>query len=194
MLETTFELKMPRWLQEPETALKPMREAAARAMSVALVKHFRAKNRKEPNARGWKRSNYWSQVADSVTTRVEGNAAIAEIRKEGVRLHWLGGVVKPSPGHKALAIPADPEVYGVWPSEWNGKSKKDKPFMVWREGEKTGFLAVKGSDPEHPRVLWWLTGATHHQADETTLPDTDTLAKSVQRACKGVLRTLKGAE
>lgn len=184
--------KLPPVLKDPEAAVRAMLDASARAMSNTLIRHFREKNRKEPNAKGWKRSNYWSQVGDSVTSRVDGKTAVAEIRKEGVRLHWLGGTVKPRPWHRALAIPADPSVAGMWPSEYDGKSKKDKPFLVWREGEQRGFLAVKGSDPEHPRVLWWLTGATHHKPDETTLPATDTLAKAVQRACRSVLRALKG--
>lgn len=181
--------KLPPVLKDPAGAVRDMLDASARAMSNALIRHFRAKNAK-PNAKGWKRSNYWSRAADSVTHRVEGSTAIAEIRKEGVKLHLLGGTVRPRAGHKAVAIPADPSVAGIWPSEYSGKKGSVATFLVWKKGESSGFIAEKGSDPEHPRILWWLTGATHHKPDPTTLPENAQLEAAVTRACNSVLRAL----
>lgn len=193
-MEITLDIQMPKLppaMEHPDQAVKAMLDASARAMSNTLIRHFRAKNG-TPNAKGFKRSNYWSQAADSVTTRVEPDAAIAEVRKEGVKLHLLGGTVRPKNGHRAMAIPADPSVAGMWPSEYAGKNGGVKTFLVWKDGEKTGFIGTKGSDPEHPRILWWLTGATHHKADPTTLPEKSEMAAAVQRACKAVLRGLQG--
>lgn len=177
--------KLPEGLEHPEKVVKDMLDASARAMSVALIKHFRKKNG-TPNAKGWKRSNYWSQAGESVTSRVEGDAAVAQIAKEGVLLHWKGGTVRPKAGHKALAIPADSSVAGKWPSE--GTSVKT--FLAWSKKKDFGFIAESGKRPL--RVLWWLKRETHHKPDPTTLPDTATMETAVQRACKSVLRALTG--
>ena len=181
------QIALPAWLARPETFRRSLLEGAQRAMTNTLVKHFRAKDRAEPNAQGWARSHWWNRVASSVTSRIEGESAVADIREPGVRLRWLGGTVKPKAGKKALAIPADPSVRGTWPSEYAGKGGTEKPFPVWQKGAKTGFLAIRGSDPEHPRILWWLVGATHHEADPSVVPETalvEGVAKAAQAVCK----------
>lgn len=179
--------KLPSWADNPSAVVQSMLEASARAMSNTLRKHFREKNR-TPNAKGWRRSNYWSQVGESVTTRVEGESAIAEIRKEGVWLRWKGGTVRPKPGHKALAIPADRSVAGVWPSEYRGV----KTFLLWRKGENRGFIAKSEKGRKEPRVLWWLVSKTEHKPDPTVVPETTVMQEAVQRACRSVLRQLEG--
>ena len=147
---------------------------------------FRSKDRAEPNAQGWKRSHWWNRVASSVTSRIEGDSAFADIREPGALLHWKGGTVKPRNGHKALAIPADPAVKGIWPSEYG----RAETFLVWKKGEKTGFIAKKG-EGKKPHVLWWLTGATHHEADPTVVPEeglVEGVAKAVQAVCKALAK------
>jgi len=183
--------ELPPVLKDPEAAFKAMREAAARAMSVALIRHFREKNR-TPNAKGFKRSNYWSQAAESVTSRVEGDAAVAEVRKEGVRLRLLGGTVRPKAGKRALAIPADPSVAGIWPSEYGGKRGGVKTFLLWRKGENRGFIGTAVKGQKEPKVLWWLVSKTQHKPDPTALPEMSAMVAAVERACRGVLRTLGG--
>lgn len=177
-------VRIPAWVENPELVRKPFLEGAQRAMTNTLVKHFRAKDRAEPNAQGWKRSHWWNRVASSVTSRIDGTTAVAEIREPGVRLHWKGGTVKPTAGHKALAIPADPSVKGIWPSEHG----REDTFLAWPKDKPFGFIARKGEKPL--RVLWWLTGATHHEADETVIPEDD-LVQSVQKACKTVAGALR---
>lgn len=62
------------------------------------------------------KSNYYSESADSVTTKVSGDSATVSIEKEGAALHYYGGTVRPKRG-KALAIPLDPDVASICPSE-----------------------------------------------------------------------------
>lgn len=189
MHEVTLDVqlpKLPEGLEHPEKVAKDMLDASARAMSVALIRHFRQKNR-TPNAKGWKRSNYWSQVGESVTSYVEDGAAVAQIAKEGVLLHLMGGTVQPKAGHKALAIPADPSVAGKWPSE--GTSVKT--FLAWIKKRDFGFIAEAGKKPLH--VLWWLKRQTLHIPDPSTLPANSTLETAVKRACdQVVLQSLAG--
>ncbi len=191
-MEITLDVSMPKLppaVEHPEQAVKAMLEASARAMSNTLIRHFRAKNR-TPNAKGFARSNFWSQAADSVTTRTEPDSAIAEVRKEGVRLRLLGGTVRPRNGRKALAIPADPSVAGMWPSEHSGKKGGVETFLAWSESKDAGFIAERGS--KTLRVLWWLKRETRHKPDPTVLPDREAMATAVQRACRAVLREMTG--
>lgn len=191
-MEITLDAKIPKLpplLEHPEEALKAMREAAARAMSNTLIRHFRAKNN-TPSAKGFKRSNFWSQAADSVTSRVEGDAAIAEVRKEGVRLRLKGGTVRPTNGHKALAIPADPSVAGIWPSEYGGKKGGVKTFLLWRKGENRGFIGTAVKGQKEPKVLWWLVSKTTHKPDPSAVPENSVMVTAVERACRSVLRAL----
>lgn len=193
-MQITLDVSMPKLppaVEHPELAVKAMLEASARAMSVTLIRHFRAKNAKG-NAKGFARSNFWSQAADSVTTRTEADAAIAEVRKEGVKLRLLGGTVRPKNGHRALAIPADPSVAGMWPSEYAGKGGGAKTFLLWREGENRGFIGTAVKGQAEPKVLWWLVSKTTHKPDPTALPDKAAMAAAVHRACKAVLRAMTG--
>ena len=181
--------KLPPLMENPEAALKAMKEAAARAMSNTLIRHFREKNL-TPNAKGFKRSNFWSQAADSVTHRVEGNAAIADVRKEGVLLRWKGGTVRPTNGRRALAIPADPSVAGIWPSEYAGKKGGAKTFLLWRKGENRGFIGTAVKGQKEPKVLWWLVSRTTHKPDPSAVPETSVMVAAVERACRSVLRAM----
>jgi hypothetical protein len=176
-------VSLPAWTEKPETLRKPLLEGAQRAMTNTLVKHFRSKDRSEPNAKGWTRSHWWNRVATSVTSRIEGESAVADIREPGVLLHWKGGTVKPKNGHKALAIPADSSVQGIWPSEHG----REDTFLAWPKGKSFGFIAKKGEKPLH--VLWWLTGATHHEADPSVIPE-DALVKGVAKAAQAVCKAL----
>lgn len=190
----TFQVsvRIPAWVENPELVRKPFLEGAQRAMTNTLVKHFRSKDRAEPNAQGWKRSHWWNRVASSVTSKIEGKNAVAEIREPGVRLHWKGGTVKPKDGHKALAIPNDPDVKGIWPSE-HRQADPEGTFLAWPKGKSFGFIAKrhpKGSKDRTLHVLWWLKTETHHEADETVIPE-DALVQGVQKACKTVAGALR---
>ena len=163
---------------------KPVLEASARGISVMLVKHFRERN-KTPNKKGFPRSNYWSAAADSVTTTPDdGTASVVTIAKEGVRLHWKGGEVKPVKG-KNLAIPADASVAGIWPSEYAGAGGS-KTFLAWPKGKRYGFIAESGAKPLH--VLWWLKESTHHEPEPSVIPAETDMKDAALRAARSALR------
>ena len=175
-----------------EKAKKPILEGAARATSNVLIKHFRARNQSRERRPGWKKSNYWAEASDSVTSEVGEDRTVATVRKEGVRLHWLGGVVKPKNGHKALAIPADPSVAGIWPSEYKGKPNAGPTFLVWKKGESSGMIATRKKKGNEIVPLWWLVAKTTHRPDPTVIPSVDDFATAVSKAYKTVLKALKG--
>ena len=163
---------------------QPVREAAARGISVMLAKHFRERN-KTSNKKGFPRSNYWAAAADSVTTTPDdGTASVVSVAKEGVRLHWKGGEVRPRKGRN-LAIPADASVAGIWPSEYAGAGGT-KTFLAWPKGKRYGFIAESGVKPLH--VLWWLKESTHHDPDPSAMPAETDMQDAALRAARSALR------
>ena len=136
-------------------------EAAAQGVSAALQEHFRRKNA-TPNAKGFPRSNYWQDAAESVSVKPNGDKAIVSVDKEGVVLHLKGGTVRPVKG-KALAIPCAAAVYGVWPSH-AGRELGFRPAKG--AGDKKGFLV----DPASGDILYALYASVTHEADPSTVP------------------------
>lgn len=193
MMEVTVENVDLAPLAGKLAALEPrIREGAARGVSNLLRRHFRAKDQ-TANAKGFKRSHFWAAAAGSVTTDMDADAANVHVGKEGVRLRWLGGVVKPVKG-KMLAIPNDGSVAGVWPSEHKGKSGAAKTFMAFPKGRSSGFIATKDKGREKGfRVLWWLVPQATHKPDPTVLPGEEEIREAAAKAARSVLRAAKTA-
>ncbi len=141
-------------------------EAAARGVSNLLIAHLRDRNRSRPaKTNGMPKSNYYADAARSVTTSLDGSTATVSITKEGINLHLHGGTVRPDNGHKALAIPVDPSVAAMWPSEAGGK-KNPAHALVWPKGKSTGRIINR----EDGRTLWVLVPQVTIPADPTVLP------------------------
>lgn len=147
---------------------KDLADAAAYGMEVKIRRHLRDKNNStEPNPHGLPKSNYYAQVADTVKSSVRGSRAEVTIGPDdesvpgnGIALHYHGGTVYPK--KKALAIPVNAAVAGIWPSE-AGKEDTD---MVWPKGSHTGRIV----DKESGRTLWLLVPKATIPADPTVLP------------------------
>ena len=153
------------------------------------MKNFRRRNSRG-NAKGFPRSNFWQDAAESVTSAVEGDTMSATIRRQGVRLRWKGGEVRPKDGRKALAIPVDPSVAHEWPSEYAGRG--GALFHVWPKGRNTGFLANRGTAEKHARILWMLVAKTTHKPDPSVIPPEGELRDKIVRAMKRALRAAQG--
>lgn len=169
-----------------------MLDAGVRALSNAIVANFSAKNG-QGNAKGFPRSNFWQDAAESVTSHVVGDTMLAVIRKEGVRLRWKGGEVRPKPGRKALAIPLDPSVAHVWPSEHNdmatgGDYDEGATSLFWPKNSSHGFI----KDNETGDLLWLLVSKTTHKPDPSVIPPETELHDAIVRAMRGVLRMGRG--
>lgn len=163
-------------------------DAAAGVMETAVRRHLREKNSRTPPRGGFPKSNYYDEAAKTARGSVQGGEAIVEIGPDdpngpgsGIALHYYGGTVYPK--KKALAIPVDPIVAGIWPSEAAGEGADTS--MVWPKGSSHGFI----KDNETGDLLWLLIPKATIPADPDVLPTDDEILTAAENA---VLPLLEG--
>ena len=145
-------------------------EKAGMRVADLIVKHLRKKNDStKPNPFGMPKSNYYNRASDTVQYDTSGNKFTVSVGTDstdkdakgmGIALHYHGGTVYPKSGKKAIALPIDPAVAGIWPSEYDPTPKHEKTFITpaGAIGDKeTGkilyILLPKATIPEDPTVL-----------------------------------------
>lgn len=137
-------------------------QAAEFAVRTVVARNFEDHDATAKHRQGFRKSDYWMDASDATVSRVQGNKILVDCDKEGVAMHYAGGVVLPK--RKALAIPADPSVGDMWPSEYAGEVS-----LIWNKGESRGAL----KDPDTGEVLWWLVPKATIPADKSVLPSDD---------------------
>ena len=161
-------------------------QAVARSVSNTVKANLRDKDRNSRPEAGMPKSGYYGQAANAVTTTVSGNEATISIPKEGIRLHFYGGTVRPGAGKKALAIPVDPSVAMIWPSEAGGIATggaDDEPYhLIWPKGSDHGWI----KDTETNDLLWLLVPKATIRADRSILPHEGAIRKAIDEAMEAV--------
>lgn len=132
-----------------------------------LVEHFRAKNA-TPNAKGFPRSNFWNGVASATAfdSADEKGATVTVSDPWGRQMlhRYFGGVIRPGPGRKALAIPMRPEAAGVLPRS----GVIPDLFLLRSRVSGRAFLARRESGAL--RLYFMLVPSVTQAADPTALP------------------------
>ena len=138
-------------------------EAAVRGVETLIIEHLRNKNDgTKPNRYGLPKTKYYADAAKNVEASVDGATVRVEIDHPGISMHYEGGTVYPK--KKALALPIDPAVAGIWPSEY---SRDHKLF-------KTPGGAL--GDADTGKILYILLPKATIPADKSVLPtDEETL-------------------
>lgn len=169
-------------LTVPTTDLIPSRrelaEAAGRGVSNAVKLHLVERDARGTGAREM-RTGYYGQAANAVRTEMTGDDAIVTINKEGIALHYYGGVVYPVDA-RALAIPKRPDVAGKRPKE--ADPMREKFALVWPKGKKVGSLR----DKENDQLVYLLVPKAKIEADPTVLPSDDALLDAGQAAMEAI--------
>lgn len=151
-------------------------EAASRGIEVLVIEHLRKKNdNTKPNRYGLPKSNYYAEASNDVAASASGNKAKVEISYPGISKHYEGGTIYPKPGKKALAIPIDPEVAGIWPSEYDPTEKHEKTFIS--PGGAIG-------DRETGKILYILLPKVNIPEDKSVLPTDDEIVAAVGEAIR----------
>lgn len=146
-------------------------EAGTLGISECVMEHLRERNKHTTRRPGFRKTNYWAEAADSVTTTFNGRTGTVSIDKEGVSLHYHGGTVKPK--KKALAIPISPLVQDIWPSELGGALD-----LIWPKSSSHGFL----KDPVTSELLYLLVSKAEFAPDSSVLPTDDQMLKAAEEA------------
>ena len=155
-------------------------QAAGRGVSNAVKRHLVERDSRG-RSDGLPRTGYYGDAASGVTTEVSGNRAVVTIHKEGVALHYYGGVVYPTDGHKALAIPKSIQGAGKRPAE--ADPDHTKFALVWPKGEKTGTLRDKETD----EVVYLLVSKATIPEDKTILPTESEMESAGTAAMEAIL-------
>ena len=144
-------------------------EASVRGVEVLIIEHLRKKNAgTQPNSYGLPKTNYYAEASNNVAAGVAGNKVNVEIDHPGISMHYEGGTVYPK--KKALALPIDPAVAGIWPSEY---SRDHKLF-------KTPGGAL--GDADTGKILYILLPKATIPEDKTVLPDDAAIFNAVENA------------
>ena len=144
-------------------------EAAVRGVEVLIIEHLRKKNDgTKPNRWGMPKTNYYADAAKNVAAGVTGNKVNVEIDHPGISMHYEGGTVYPK--KKALALPIDPAVAGIWPSEY---SRDHKLF-------KTPGGAL--GDADTGKILYILLPKATIPSDQSVLPTDAEIFGAVEEA------------
>jgi len=114
-----FLLKVEGTLRRP----RALHADLADALKDELIRHFDARNQ-EPNKRGWPKSNFWQKAASLTRVKevTDTGATVQVAGDANVRIHLLGGTVKPTGGRKWLTIPLIPEARGKRASVYEAES------------------------------------------------------------------------
>lgn len=159
---------------------RELAQAAGRGVSNAVKAHLVDRDGRG-RSDGLPRTGYYGDAASGVTTEVSGSRAVVTIHKEGVALHYYGGVVYPTDGHKALAIPKSIQGAGKRPAE--ADPDRTKFALVWPKGEKTGTLRDKETD----EVVYLLVPKATIPEDKTILPTEDEMVEAGKSAMEAIL-------
>lgn len=144
-------------------------EAAVRGVEALIIEHLRKKNDgTKPNRWGMPKTNYYAEASNSVAAGVTGNKVNVEIDHPGLAMHYEGGTVYPK--KKALAVPVDPAVAGIWPSEYS----RDHQLF------KTPGGAL--GDADTGKILYILLPKATIPADPSVLPTDTEIFGAVEEA------------
>ena len=152
-------------------------EAAVHGVEVLIIEHLRKKNDgTNPNRNGLPKTNYYADAAKNVEASVDGATIRVEIDHPGLAMHYEGGTVYPK--KKALAIPIDASVAGIWPSEANAYANEDEYALIWPNNSSHGFI----KDVEQNQLLWLLIPKATIPADKSVLPTDEETLKTAEEA------------
>ena len=170
----------PAQLRDVMPSEQELAQAAGRAVS-SIVKNRLSERDHRGRSDGLPRTGYYGEASNSVTTEISGKTALITIHKEGVALHYYGGVVYPTDGHKALAIPKVAAVAGKRPAE--ADPDRSKFAIVWPKGKTAGTLR----DKETNEVVYLLVPKATIPEDKTILPTEDEMVDAGKSAMEAIL-------
>jgi hypothetical protein len=135
-------VEIPELLKEmggPKFHAVAIKNAAISVQSWMKTEYYPAKNRKEPNKLGGKRTNFWADIGRAVQPPVaRGNDAIIKILDPRIAQKVYGGEIK-AKRVQYLTIPVSKEAYSIRAATFERET--GKKLFVWKSEKNEKFLA-----------------------------------------------------
>ena len=165
-------------VQSMLAGLSPERRAMlmgrlGKQLETDLKAHFVARD-SEGNKRGWPSMHFWSREVRAKTAlqSYDASQATVGVSSPAFAHRVRGGVIRPGPGKKLLAIPTRGEVYGRMPSA------NPIPGIFFVRTGKGTFLAAR--EGKALRIYWKLVPSVNQAPDARALPRTADLQASLE--------------
>ena len=128
-------------------------------------------------------TGYWEGAAQSTaSTVISDNAVVVWTNQVGVRLHYLGGDVRPTL-KKWLTIPAIAAAHGKRATEFQ------KLWLMKKNGQPIALArTIPDTKPPKFEIVFWLRKHTKHLPDRTVLPSPSDLADRLRGRAAAYLR------
>lgn len=149
---------------------RAMMAAVGREGANQLRKHFRQKDKDEPNRLGGKREHFWLKVMRSVQAPIlsDGGTKVSISITHPVYAHkFLGGIISAKRA-KNLSIPQTPEAYGRSPRVFEQETGHKLIFI--RQGP-VALLARRATLGPFLQVEYVLRPWVRQERDPTAFPD-----------------------
>ncbi len=181
---------------------KALNDRLGRRLAKELQAHFLARNA-EPNKMAAPKTNFWSGVrAATALTEVSASGATVTIGSDSrFRIHYLGGIIKPTGGRKFLTIPLIKEARGLRAKSYEQESGRELfrvgRVLMERTGEnvpttngirsasmltKSGHKAFNLGPGTTMRPVYALATQATIKRDPRALPPMAELAAALQEA------------
>ena len=151
----------------------PLGRVLGRAAGNVLKAHFRARNSKQSNKLGGKRTNFWSRVAQSVqTAKMERAKIVVPINHPAINQKVFGGTIRARKG-KNISIPIHKDAHGKSPRVFSNLI-----FAISSRGNKLLGAKVAGV------MIWYyvLKKSVTQSADPDALPTDAEVGKAMEKA------------
>ncbi|MEO0510551.1 MAG: hypothetical protein AAF065_11905 [Verrucomicrobiota bacterium] len=150
-------------------------QVLGKGLETDLRGHFIKKNRR-PNKRGYPKRNFWRDISTATNLKsATSSQATVAISDPRINPHVFGATIVPRRS-KFLALPMQPEAYGVMPRS----NVFPDMFFLPRKKKGGGFLARKNSDGSN-RLMYFLTKSVKIPKDPDALPKQSEIDKNALR-------------
>lgn len=160
-----------------------------REVNEAAANHLRKLLKQHLEARGGRK--YWKDAAESVETEISDAGAVVSINHRGVRLHFYGGIVKPT--GRISNVTGKPIKRLLIPGA-NSPLRKARAELyelgINRQSVHIAGGALMADIGGVPVMLGVLARQSVHEPDPTVLPSDDRLRDELRAAARDVLDKL----
>ena len=171
---------------------RAMMLAGGRGVANRLKKHFRDKNKAEPNKLGGKRENFWTKVGQSVQAPVadfSGLTVRVSINDPRFAQKLFGGVIR-AKRVRNLSIPQTAEAYGRSPSTFEAETGLKLTLIKLGGTESNSFenLALAAHQSGGLQIEYLLTPRVIQEPTPGALPTEQELTDAFMGPAEAVVK------